>query len=185
MAAQKILLLFTCVYHKKQFIFYASCTVFVLLLGLAGCTGDRIFGRDDNKTTDTPKQVLTMRPDTTTCLSPAEQKLSAHQQKKAADYTRFLRQIKQLFELLQQNDIQAALPYASDYGLGTFLYLDIEKIDSFSIKYIRINNNSAEARLMLNDLNNPATCHFSRKDDTIWVFTGIEAAGMRRAVLLK
>ena len=124
-------------------------------------------------------------PDTVTCLSIAEQKILAGSQKKALAHNNFLCQAKQLFYDLQHSDIAAVQEQASDYGLGTFLYLDIERIDSFMIVDFKINGNDATARIQLNDFKNPATCYFSKKNDTLWVFNRIEAAGMRRAVLLK
>lgn len=123
--------------------------------------------------------------DTVTCFTAAECRLLAERKRKADAEMDFLRQVRGVFVKFREGDVEGIDSLASDYGLGTFLYLKIEGVDSFFVEGIEVGDREAVALVRLNDLPKAASCYFVRKKGGYWVFSGIEAGGMRRAVLLR
>lgn len=77
-----------------------------------------------------------------------------------------------LLNALQQNDFETAQNYATDYGLGTLLYLNTEQISHYEISEYKLGKKTALAYVRINQNEKPIRFEFA-KADSIWQFKGI------------
>ena len=87
-----------------------------------------------------------------------------------------MRQIHLFFDAIKCNDIPRADLYASKYGLGTLLYLNLTTISFYEVLDYQIYGKTAFVRIKLNKNEAVTTCIFKQENEqpNTWFFHGID-----------
>jgi len=86
-----------------------------------------------------------------------------------------MQQIYLFFSAIKCNDIPKADLYASKYGLGTLLYLNLTEISNYEVLDYQIHGKTAIVRIKFNKKKTAFSCVFKQenKQSNSWYFHGI------------
>ncbi|MGB1204159.1 MAG: hypothetical protein ACPG5B_00865 [Chitinophagales bacterium] len=104
-----------------------------------------------------------------------EQYATAEEKAWEAKAVGLMQQIHLLFEAIKCSDIASADLYASKYGLGTLLYLNLKTIDTYKVLSYQISDKTATVHIKFNNKKTTTSCIFKQENEqpNTWFFHGI------------